>query len=214
MFREKNYEREPNKRESPFKEHEHEPWIKVSRKKTPNRLPPPPSFENNFHISPPIWYHILKYPKPLQKIWGNCNRRHTPIQRPHMKFRYAFIRYVNPSSLQATILAINGVKLERMKLKVQLAKFDKPVPNPRTALPTLHHPNHHQKNPPIWNQLSVITCHIKNSAFLKPNILNLDKSQKTPHPPIYMRKPHLYPNFMNQTPNLIFSTKTPQKLES
>lgn len=66
--------------------------------------------------------------KNLFSKYGETSNIVIPIiPKPRTTFRYAFIRYVIPSSMHAAIQAMDGVKLEGRILKVQQAKFDKPL---------------------------------------------------------------------------------------
>lgn len=131
MASERNCEREPNAREKPCSEDDQEKWIKVSKRKP---HPSPSSFQplasKTIFISHLPSDTIPSDIKNLFRKFGTIeNIVIPPLKKSNLKFRFAFIKYVNSYSIKTAIQAMNGIKLEGLRLKVQLAKADKPGRN-------------------------------------------------------------------------------------
>lgn len=127
MPRERECERESCENEKPFKKQDHETWIKVSRKKPRNRLPPPPLALKTIFISLLPVDTLASDIKNMFNKFGEISDIIIPsIQKTNPKYRYAFIKYKTHKSQTDAIAAMDGLKLEGRILKVQPAKVDKP----------------------------------------------------------------------------------------
>ena len=120
---ERERERNPSERKSGQ-------WTTVARRRPPPKPPSTSAFRTIFVNFLPLKLSL----KPIFNIFSS----HGPIEdivmhEPNKKtpnHKYAFVKYLSPSSMPKAIKAENGRQIANFTIRVHAAKYDKPYHPP------------------------------------------------------------------------------------
>lgn len=203
-------------RVTPFKEYEQGKWIKVTRKKPSAYLPPPPPLASKTIFISNLPVDTLPADiKITFRRFGEIENITIPIlQKPNLRFRYAFIRYEKANSVLDAISSMNGLKLEGKQLKVQQTKFDKkPITNhpyqlpPRSHLSTQKPYSHIQKSSlrdqRTYREATMPNPHQNHKSPTPPTITPVKQNTSPPTNPALeqFQEEDPQPDFFNKNPS-------------